>query len=72
MTTAQQIGSFIKEKRTALSISPDDLADIAGVSRRTLFYIENGNANPSLETLEKILGALGLQIKIVVKDEADR
>jgi len=72
MIPLQQIGSVLKKKRQELHISADDLAVIAGISRRTLFYIEEGSANPSLETLSKVLDALGLEIKIVVKENAKR
>ncbi len=66
----QEVGLLLKNRRKELGISTDSLVAIAGVSRRNLFYIEEGIANPSLETLTKLLDVLGLELKIVVRDEA--
>ena len=63
----KEIGIEIKSRRKYLSITQEDLAEITGISRRSLQYIEKGEMNPSIEQLEKILGALGLEIIIRTK-----
>jgi len=63
----KEIGIEIKRRRKYLSITQEDLAEITGISRRSLQYIEKGEMNPSIEQLEKILGALGLEIIIRTK-----
>lgn len=68
---SQHLSEIIKQRRQVLRIGPDDLAEIAGVGRRTLFYLEKGNANPSLETMTKILDVLGMELKIVLKNEPE-
>jgi len=51
-----------------LSITQRELAEIAGVGINTLTKIERGEANPSLEVLNRILDALGLEIEIKIKN----
>ena len=60
------IGSIIQSRRKARKIVQEQLADIAGISPRTLRDIEKGIANPELETLMKICSVLGMEIKIEV------
>lgn len=60
------IGRAIQSRRKARKIVQEQLADIAGISTRTLRDIEKGIANPELETLLKICHVLGMEIKIEV------
>lgn len=60
------IGGIIRSRRKARKIAQEELADIAGISPRTLRDIEKGTANPELETLMKICSVLGMEIKIEV------
>lgn len=41
------------------------LADMSGVSVRMIKSIEGNYANPSVKTVEKLLGSLGLRLTIV-------
>ena len=54
--------NILKERRTRLDISQADLAEMAGVSLATVKDIERGKGNPSLQTIEKLLDILGLEI----------
>jgi len=63
----KEIGLEIRKRRKYLSITQEDLAEITGISRRSLQYMESGKMNPSVEQLEKILKALGLEIIIRTK-----
>lgn len=58
------LGKEIASKRKQLNISQADLAEMAGVSLRTLSAIENGDANPSIDVLSKVLEPLGLVITL--------
>lgn len=51
-----------------LKVTQSQLAELADVSANTLYKIERGQANPSLETLEKIIDILGLEISLTVKN----
>lgn len=64
--TKKEIGRTIKDRRKFLKITQKDLAEIVGLSLRNFVDIENGNANPSLDALQKITDALGLQITVKV------
>lgn len=61
------IGEQIRLRRKELMITQPDLADIAGISVNTLYKIERGQANPTIEVLVKILDVLGLEITVGVK-----
>jgi y4mF family transcriptional regulator len=61
-----QIGITLRNRRNFLKITQGDLAEISGISERTLRNIEKGLANPELESLIKICEVLGLEIKINV------
>lgn len=60
----QKLGEQIAQRRKYFRISQADLAEMAGVSLRTVNGIENGSANPSLDVLSKILEILGLTITL--------
>jgi len=62
------VGNTIKERRKMLKITQSQLAEMAEVSINTLYKIERGQANPSLETLEKIGDILGLMVVLQVKN----
>lgn len=61
------IGEQIRHRRKELMITQPDLADIAGVSINTLYKIERGQANPTIEVLGKILDVLGLEVTVGIK-----
>ncbi|MFM9839680.1 MAG: helix-turn-helix domain-containing protein [Cyclobacteriaceae bacterium] len=60
------IGNEIQKRRKSRNIAQSDLADIARISLRTLRDVEKGVANPELETLLRICGVLGMEIKVEV------
>ncbi|GEM53522.1 hypothetical protein EB1_33120 [Empedobacter brevis NBRC 14943 = ATCC 43319] len=57
----------IKERRKVLDITQETLAEISGVGLRTLKQFESGKGNPTLETLQKLCDALGLEIRLEIK-----
>ncbi len=62
------LGKSIKMRRKALRVTQPQLADLAGISVNTLYKIERGQANPTLETLTKISDTLGMELCLRVKD----
>ena len=62
-----KIGQNLKNRRKSLRVTQPELAELAGVSVNTLYKIERGLTNPTLETLEKIAGILGMEICLKVK-----
>lgn len=71
MEELKKIGEEIKNRRKMLGIIQPELADIAGVSLRSLIEIENGTGNPTVIQIMKVLDALGLKINITPKYEFD-
>lgn len=52
------LGSAIKEKRSALGISQEELASRAGLHRTYVSEVERGERNPSIASIEKLAQAL--------------
>ena len=66
------IGTRVREHRTARGWTLDELADRSGVSRRMVITIEHGEGNPSIATLLRISGALGVGLPVLVDVERPR
>lgn len=58
----------IKERRVALQVTQEELAELSGVGLRTLKQFESGNGNPTLSTLHKISDVLGMEICLKIKN----
>jgi y4mF family transcriptional regulator len=71
MEELKKIGIEIKKRRKLLGIIQADLAEIAGISLRSLKEIETGKGNPTFIQLLKVLDSLGLRIKIESRSEND-
>lgn len=48
----------IKELRAKLNMTQDDLAQLAGVRRETIVFLEQGKYNPSLNLAHSVAKAL--------------
>jgi DNA-binding XRE family transcriptional regulator len=48
-------------------LNQQDLAEMANVTTKTIYAIENNKGNPTLEVLKKVLNVLGLEIRIQVR-----
>ncbi|MBM3404071.1 MAG: helix-turn-helix transcriptional regulator [Bacteroidetes bacterium] len=57
----------LKDRREALKVNQEYLAELSGVSLRTLKAIESGKGNPTFETLNKLADVLGMELKLEVK-----
>ncbi|MCR5423101.1 MAG: helix-turn-helix domain-containing protein [Bacilli bacterium] len=64
-----EIGEKIKNKRLQLNLRMDDVAREVGITRATLWSIENGNGNYTIDILLKLLNVLNMSIDI---DEQER
>jgi transcriptional regulator with XRE-family HTH domain len=63
-TEISSLGKQIADRRKELNISQADLAEMSGVSLRTVNGIESGRANPSVKVLFELLQVLGLVITL--------
>lgn len=64
------IGTTIKERRQLLGLSQENLAELAGLSVRSLRDLERGVGNPSLSSLEQLADVLGLELRLTIKSIA--
>lgn len=62
-----QVAKSIKTRRKELEITQSHLSELSGISKNTLYKLERGQGNPSLEVLQKLMDVLGLEINIEVK-----
>ncbi len=63
----KELGLTIKVRRKELGITQPHLSELAQISINTLYKIEKGQANPSLEVLNKIGEILGMELTFQVK-----
>lgn len=61
------IGKTIKKRRKELGITQPHLAELAEVSTNTLYKLERGQGNPSLNVLNKLAEVLGMELILEVK-----
>lgn len=66
-TLAAAIGARVKQRRQSRRWTLDQLAEVAGVSRRMLVNVEQGATNPSVGTLLRISDALGIGLPALVE-----
>jgi y4mF family transcriptional regulator len=63
----KEIGKQIQERRKQINLRQEDLAEMSGVTARTIYNIEEGKANPSYKTLHQLCEVLGFEIGINIK-----
>jgi transcriptional regulator with XRE-family HTH domain len=65
--SVQGIGKAIRDRRKILKITQPSLAELAGISVNSLYKIERGEGNPTVELLEKIAVVLGMELTLEVR-----
>ena len=61
------MGKSIKFRREFLNLRQGDLAELSGITTKTIHLIETGTGNPSIETLGKLVNVLGMELSLQVK-----
>ena len=61
------LGETIKNRRKELKITQPHLADLAQISINTLYKLEKGQGNPSMDVLNKLAEVLGMELTFEVK-----
>ena len=69
MEIKSEIGQKFKNARLSRNLRMDDIANEIGITRSTLWSIENGSGNYSIDTLLKLLSYLNMSIDIVFQDK---
>lgn len=62
--TEREVAYCIVEARLEEGLTQKELAERSGLKQSNLCRLENGNSNPSIETLEKVARGLGRRLKI--------
>ena len=65
----KDLGEAIKNRRKELDITQPHLAELAHISVNTLYKLEKGQGNPSLEVLNKLAEVLGMELSFQVKKQ---
>jgi y4mF family transcriptional regulator len=63
-----KIGDTIRQRRELLGLLQTQLADLSGISSRTIQLVEQGKGNPSLDTLISLIDPLGLRLELMLKE----
>lgn len=58
----------LKNRREVLGVTQVKLSELSGIALRTINLIESGNHNPSIDTIIKLAGVLGMELKLVIKN----
>ena len=58
---------IMKQRREPLSLTQQDLSEMSQVGLATIKDIERGKGNPSLSTVKKILGVIGIEIEYRIR-----
>lgn len=64
---AKDLGEAIKNRRKELDITQPHLAELAQISINTLYKLERGQGNPSLDVINKLAEVLGMELIFQVK-----
>jgi len=60
----RELRIIVLERRLELGLSQRELAGRIGTSQNRIYPIENGEANPTLDTLQRLADVLGLALEI--------
>lgn len=68
MTVLEHVAGNLRRLRAEADLSQQALAEASGVSRRMLVSVESGDANVSLNTLDRLAEALGVTFSDLVRE----
>lgn len=64
LETVFAVSRAIYDARRELNITQEELSERTGIAQGDISKLENGSANPSVKTLQRIAAALGKRVKI--------
>lgn len=64
-----QIIQAILDARNKYGLTQKDLAEITGIGQADISRLENGSANPSINTLYRLAKGLGMKLKIMFEED---
>ncbi|MEA2024325.1 MAG: type II toxin-antitoxin system Y4mF family antitoxin [Actinomycetota bacterium] len=60
-----EVGALVRQRRKALRVDQQTVADLAGVSRKLVSDIERGKPTVRMDGLLAVLAAIGLTLEVV-------
>lgn len=60
----RELGMLILERRMELGLSQRELAERVGTSQNRIYLMENGETNPTLDTLQRLADVLDFALEI--------
>jgi len=67
-----EAGNLVRELRLRRTMSQRELAELAGTRQAAISRIERGLVSPSVDTLERIVAAMGERLILAAEPEASR
>ena len=65
MNLAKHFGPAVRQHRELVRLSQEDLADRAKLDRTYVSGIERGKRNPTLDVLQRLSTALGVDLDVI-------
>lgn len=62
------LGNVLRDRRRELGLSQRDVASMSGVQQAEISRIESSRANPTWETVSKLLAVLGMTLRLESHD----
>ncbi len=69
MRDEKTFGQRLRETRIRAGLSQSDLEEVSGIPKARLSRYENGHVAPSIQTLERLAGALGVSEASLLGDQ---
>jgi y4mF family transcriptional regulator len=66
------VGAFLRSRRLANGLTQAQLARRAGTSQAFVSQIENGDKSPTFDTLSRVLGVMGEELRLEAAPVAHR
>jgi y4mF family transcriptional regulator len=63
-----ELAGAIRVRRKAFGLTQQELADLAEVSARFVYDLENGKSSVALDRLMRVAEALGLELKLEARN----
>jgi len=62
------IGARVKDERRRRGLKQEELAEISGVSTKTIIQIENFKGNPTIKTIDKLAKTFKMKLEELLCD----
>lgn len=71
MEQLKELAKMVRSRRGYLKYTQTDIAELTGLTDRTIRAIESGGGGTAIQSWAKILDVLGLELKVQIKPLSD-